>query len=121
MLYLCSKKYIVAASAQHEFINQALAQNSDQKKSISPVENIWRQIQKRRISFEMRRFVLKLESVDSDYPDQRSDIASMTHSAVMLTIRRTVADAVRMCTGLAQPNRIGPIATPLPEAVFNRL
>jgi len=24
---------------------------------------------KRRTSFEMRRFVLKLESVDSDYPD----------------------------------------------------
>ena len=32
----------------------------------------------------------------------------------MLTMRRTVADGVRMCTGFAQPSRIGPIVTPPP-------
>ncbi len=39
--------------------------------------------------------------------------ASTTVSAVMLTIRRTVADGVRMCTGFATPSRIGPSVTPL--------
>ena len=39
----------------------------------------------------------------------------------MLTIRRTVADWVRMCTGLATPSRIGPSVTPPPEAAFSRL
>src|ERR1700741_2605513 len=53
--------------------------------------------------------------------DLRSDTASTTHRAVMLTMRRTVADGVRMCTGRAQPSRIGPTAMPLPAAVFTRL
>ncbi len=39
-------------------------------------------------------------------------LASTTVSAVMLTIRRTVADGVRMCTGFATPSRIGPSVTP---------
>ena len=51
----------------------------------------------------------------------RCPTASTTHSAVMLTIRRTVADGVSTCTGLAQPSRIGPIAMPLPAAVLSRL
>ena len=34
--------------------------------------------------------------------------ASTDVSAVMLTMRRTVADGVRMCTGFATPSRIGP-------------
>ena len=38
-------------------------------------------------------------------------LASTTVSAVMLTMRRTVADGVRMCTGAAQPSRIGPTVT----------
>ena len=48
-------------------------------------------------------------------------MASATASAVMLTRRRTVAEGVRMCTGRAAPSRIGPMVTPPPEAVFNRL
>jgi hypothetical protein len=48
---------------------------------------------------------------------QRSETASTTHSAVMLTMLRTVAAGVRMCTGAAQPSRIGPMAMPLPAAV----
>ena len=47
--------------------------------------------------------------------------ASVTVSAVMLTMRRTVVDGVRMCTGAAAPNKIGPTATLLPAAVFSRL
>ena len=46
---------------------------------------------------------------------------STTVSAVMLTMRRTVADGVRMCTGLATPSRIGPSVTPPPAAAFSRL
>ena len=45
----------------------------------------------------------------------RSTLASTTVSAVMLTMRRTVADGVRMCTGCAAPSRIGPIVTPSPD------
>src|SRR4051794_1852753 len=48
-------------------------------------------------------------------------LASATVSAVMLTMRRTVADGVRMCTGLAAPSNTGPIAMPPPAAVFSRL
>ena len=52
---------------------------------------------------------------------QRAALASATVSAVMLTMRRTVADGVRMCTGLAAPSSTGPIAMPPPAAVFSRL
>src|SRR3954463_11843176 len=52
---------------------------------------------------------------------QRAETASTTHSAVMLTMRRTVADGVRMCTGRAQPSSTGPMATPLPAAVLTTL
>ena len=48
-------------------------------------------------------------------------LASTTASAVMLTMRRTVAAGVRMCAGAAQPSRIGPIATLWPAADFSRL
>jgi hypothetical protein len=37
--------------------------------------------------------------------------ASTTVSAVILTMRRTVAAGVRMCTGAAHPKRMGPMAT----------
>src|SRR5262245_56112772 len=51
----------------------------------------------------------------------RKALASATVTAVMLTSRRTVADGVRMCTGLPAPNRTGPIAIPPPAACFNKL
>src|SRR6266702_6754471 len=47
--------------------------------------------------------------------------ASATTSAVMLTIARTVADAVSTCTGFAAPSSIGPIVMLLPAAVLSRL
>src|SRR6185503_8782092 len=47
--------------------------------------------------------------------------ASTTASAVMFTIRRTVAEGVTMCTARAAPSRIGPIVTPSAEVVFSRL
>src|SRR3982751_3416049 len=53
--------------------------------------------------------------------DQRAAFASATVSAVMLTMRRTVADGVRMCTGFAAPSSTGPIAMPPPAAVLSRL
>jgi hypothetical protein len=56
-----------------------------------------------------------------DASPQRDEFASSTVSAVMLTMRRTVADAVMMCTGRAAPSRIGPIVTLLPAAAFSRL
>src|SRR5438105_270914 len=49
------------------------------------------------------------------------DTASMTQSAVMFTIRRTVAEGVRIWTGLAQPSSTGPTAMPLPALVLSRL
>ena len=52
---------------------------------------------------------------------QRAALASATVRAVMLTTRRTVADGVRMCAGLAAPSSTGPIAMPPPAAVFSRL
>jgi hypothetical protein len=55
------------------------------------------------------------------WPAQRAAFASATVSAVMLTMRRTVADGVRMCTGCAAPSSTGPIAMPPPAAVFSRL
>src|SRR3954468_5839328 len=51
----------------------------------------------------------------------RGALASATASAVMLTMRRTVAEGVRMCTGRAAPSRIGPTVTPPPAAVLRRL
>ena len=53
--------------------------------------------------------------------DGRSDAASTTTSAVMLTTRRTLAVGSMICTGLAAPSRIGPTVMPLPAATFNRL
>jgi FAD/FMN-containing dehydrogenase len=44
----------------------------------------------------------------------RSIAQSTTVSAVMLTMRRTVAEGVRMFTGFATPSRIGPSVTPAP-------
>ena len=38
-------------------------------------------------------------------------LASTTVTAVMLTMRRTVADGVRMWAGAAQPSKMGPTAT----------
>ncbi len=52
---------------------------------------------------------------------QRAAFASATVKAVMLMMRRTVADGVRMCTGWAAPSSTGPIAMPPPAAVFSRL
>ena len=54
-------------------------------------------------------------------PLYRAAFASATVSAVMLMMRRTVADGVKMCTGWAAPSRTGPIAMPPPAAVFSRL
>ena len=48
-------------------------------------------------------------------------VASTTVSAVMLTMRRTVADGVRMCAGFATPSSIGPSVTPEPAATLSRL
>jgi len=39
----------------------------------------------------------------------------------MLTMRLTVAEVVRMWTGLAAPSRMGPMVMPSPAAVFSRL
>ena len=47
--------------------------------------------------------------------------ASTTASAVMLTMRRTVDDGVRMCTGRAAPSRMPPTVMPLPAAMRSRL
>src|SRR6185436_7750066 len=51
----------------------------------------------------------------------RGALASATESAVMLTMRRTVAEGVRMCTGRAVPRRIGPMVTLSADATFSRL
>ena len=52
---------------------------------------------------------------------QRAALASATVRAVMFTMRRTVADGVRMLTGLAAPSSTGPMAMPPPAAVLSRL
>ena len=52
---------------------------------------------------------------------QRAALASATVSAVMFTIRRTVADGVSTCTGSAAPSSTGPMAMPPPAAVLSRL
>jgi hypothetical protein len=39
----------------------------------------------------------------------------------MLMMRRTVAVAVRICTGLAEPSSMGPMVMPSPAAVLSRL
>ncbi len=46
---------------------------------------------------------------------------STTASATMLTIRRTEAIGVRMCTGLATPISTGPTVTPSEEETRSRL
>src|SRR5689334_7347861 len=51
----------------------------------------------------------------------RCDAASTVASAVMLTMRRTVDDGVRMCTGCAAPSRMPPTVMPPPAAMRNRL
>ena len=51
----------------------------------------------------------------------RVALASATVSAVMLTMRRTVAVGVNMCTGLAAPSSTRPMAMPPPAVVFSRL
>lgn len=48
-------------------------------------------------------------------------LASITVSAAMFTIRRTVALDVRMFTGALTPSRNGPTATLLPASVLSRL
>ena len=60
-------------------------------------------------------------SASGPSPGQRAALASATVSAVMLTMRRTVAEGVRMCTGCAAPSSTGPIAMPPPAATFSRL
>ena len=52
---------------------------------------------------------------------QPGRLASMTVSAAMLTMRRTVALEVRMFTGALAPSRKGPTATLPPAAVLSRL
>ena len=47
--------------------------------------------------------------------------ASTAASAVMLTMRRTLATGSRMCTGFAAPSRMGPTVMPLLAAIFRRL
>src|SRR5690554_5614152 len=54
-------------------------------------------------------------------PQRRWFSMSAAVQAVMLAVRRTVADAVRMWTGRAAPSSTGPIATLLPAAVLSRL
>ena len=52
---------------------------------------------------------------------ERPASASATVRAVMLTMRRTVAEAVSTCTGLAAPSSTGPMAMPPPAAALSRL
>src|SRR5678815_2207314 len=51
----------------------------------------------------------------------RGAFASATASAVMLTMRRTVAEGVRIWTGRPAPSRIGPMVTFSAEATLSRL
>ena len=66
-----------------------------------------------------------LPDIGADGPNrpavQRIALASATVNAVMLTMRRTVAEGVRMCTGWAAPSSTGPMAMPPPAVVFSRL
>jgi hypothetical protein len=50
-----------------------------------------------------------------------SETASATATAAMFTIRRTVADGVRMWAGFAAPSKIPPTVSPCPAAIRNRL
>src|SRR5690606_22731012 len=52
---------------------------------------------------------------------QRGEFASTTVSAVMLTMRRTVALGVSTLMGALAPSSTGPTATLLPAAVLSRL
>jgi len=55
------------------------------------------------------------------YTDARPAWASATVMAVMLTMRRTVAEGVSTCTGRSAPSSTGPMAMPPPAATFSRL
>src|SRR3989338_4700447 len=61
---------------------------------------------------------LKCRSV---FCSPRCAAASTTVSSVILTMRRTVAEGVRICTGRATPSRMGPTVMPSPAAVLSRL
>src|ERR1035437_10268813 len=50
-----------------------------------------------------------------------AELASTTVTAVILTMRRTVAAGVKMCACAPQPSRIGPMATLLPAADLSML
>jgi DNA-binding transcriptional LysR family regulator len=68
-----------------------------------------------------RRFVAPaLARFSERYPDTLR-FASITVSAAILTIRRTVELDVRMLTGALTPSRKGPTATLLPASVLSRL
>ena len=56
-----------------------------------------------------------------DQPAGLLSAASATASAVMLTMRRTVALGVKMCTGRAAPSSTGPTVTPWPPVIFSTL
>ncbi len=58
---------------------------------------------------------------DSDPPDAYRLAASTTVSAVMLTMRRTVAVGVMTCTGRAAPSRTGPMVMPSAPVILSRL
>src|SRR4029453_1231764 len=62
-----------------------------------------------------------LQSASQYSYDGRCMLASTTVSAVMLTILRTVADGVKMCTALATPSKMGPSVTPPPDDDLSRL
>src|SRR5258706_15073827 len=64
--------------------------------------------------------VFQLRRVGDSFSSPKA-LASTTVSAVMLTMRLTVAEEVRICTGRAAPSRIGPMVMPSPAAVFSRL
>src|SRR5690606_8115197 len=52
---------------------------------------------------------------------QRDELTSVTAQAVMLTLRRIVAEGVWMCTGRAAPSSTGPMVTLLPAVDLSRL
>ena len=72
-----------------------------------------------RVFPEMRSPLVRLGPARPEF--QRAALASATVIAVMLMMRRTVADGVRIWTGWAAPRSTGPIAMPPPAAVFSRL
>lgn len=69
----------------------------------------------------VHRFERGSGRLDPRQGPQRLELASATVKAVMLTMRRTVAEGVRMCAGWAAPSSTGPMAMPPPAAVLSRL